>query len=107
MQFTIFIAALLAASPALAGDLTFFAGADCTGPVVGVATNVPVEECIFVANGGSAKSISYSGVPDGIEFFNSGGGNDECTNGPSLTLGGGSGCATAAAGHNFESTFFF
>ncbi|KAJ7156394.1 hypothetical protein C8R46DRAFT_1226618 [Mycena filopes] len=108
MQFTTLLAAaLLAAAPVLASDLTFFTGAGCTGSVISSAHNVGTEVCVSVPNGGSAKSISYSGVPDGILFFNSGGDSDNCNNQASQVFAGGSGCATAAAGVNFQSTFVF
>ncbi|KAJ7642355.1 hypothetical protein DFH06DRAFT_1334232 [Mycena polygramma] len=68
----------------------------------GESFNVPAGEC-FTLGGGSTKSISYSGVPNSISFFISGGGHDACTNGAQLTRGGGSGCATAPAGVNWES----
>ncbi|KAJ6529784.1 hypothetical protein B0H19DRAFT_1274171 [Mycena capillaripes] len=57
----------------------------------------------LLTNGGSAKSIGYSGVPNQIDFFGSGGAHDVCSNGATLVLGGGSGCGTAPAGFNFES----
>jgi hypothetical protein len=101
MQFNIgFIAAalLVAASPAMGATFIFFEGADCTGSKISVADNVPPLDCIHLPNGGSAKSISYFGVTNQIEFYESGGGHDECTNGATLTLGAGSGCGTASSG---------
>ncbi|KAJ7670610.1 hypothetical protein DFH06DRAFT_1178601 [Mycena polygramma] len=108
MQFNVvFIATALLASASLAmsATITGFAGADCTG-TQGESFNVPAGEC-FTLGGGSTKSISYSGVPSQIQFYISGGGHDACTNGASLTLGGGSGCATAPAGVNWESVAVF
>ena len=99
MQFNIvFIStALLAfASLAMSATITGFAGADFTG-TQGESFGVPSGEC-FTLGGGSTKSISYSGVPSEIQFYISGGGHDSCTNGATLVLGGGSGCATAPAG---------
>ncbi|KAJ6514207.1 hypothetical protein C8R47DRAFT_1206585 [Mycena vitilis] len=108
MQFNVaFIATALLASASLAmsATITGFAGADCSG-TQGQSFNVPAGEC-FTLGGGSTKSISYSGVPSQIQFYISGGGHDACTNGASLTLGGGSGCATAPAGVNWESVAVF
>ena len=48
-------------------------------------------------NGGSARSISYSGVPNQILFYESGGAHDACTNGNQASASG-SGCSTAPAG---------
>ena len=100
MQFNVaFVAAALlsSASLAMSATVTGFAGADCSGSVefgpVGVSTN----ECLTLG-GGSVKSISYSGVPSQIQFFESGGQHDSCTNGPQLVRGGGSGCANAPTG---------
>ncbi|KAJ7759993.1 hypothetical protein B0H16DRAFT_1533292 [Mycena metata] len=110
MQFNIgFIAAalLVAASPAMGATFIFYAGADCTGAKVSVADNVPPLDCIFIPNGGSAKSIGYSGVTTQIEFYESGGGHDKCTNGATGTGGPGSGCGTAPAGVNYESAYYF
>ena len=90
---------LACASSVMSAEITFFEGADCTGSIIGgtgisVGTNV----CAFLTNGGSGKSIGYSGVPNQIQFFLSGGGHDKCTNGAELTLGSGSGCGTAPDG---------
>ncbi|KIM47201.1 hypothetical protein M413DRAFT_440702 [Hebeloma cylindrosporum] len=108
MQFNVvFIASALIASASLAmsATITGFAGADCTG-TQGESFNVPSGEC-FSLGGGSTKSIRYSGVPSQIQFYISGGQHDSCTNGASLVLGGGSGCATAPAGVNWESVAVF
>ncbi|KAJ7648312.1 hypothetical protein DFH06DRAFT_1135756 [Mycena polygramma] len=104
MQFNVaFItsALLASASLALSATVTGFAGAGCTG-TKGKTFNVPAGEC-FTLGHGSTKSIKYSGVPNHIKFFISGGGHDACTHGAQLTRGGGSGCATAPAGVNWES----
>ncbi|KAF7328331.1 Membrane metallo-endopeptidase-like 1 [Mycena venus] len=102
-----FIAAALltSASSVMSVKFTAYEGADCTGKVLGVSTGSKPGDCVFLAHGGSAKSIQYSGVPqqDQVHFFKSGGGNDKCTNGAILTRPGGSGCATAPAGVNLES----
>ncbi|PPQ89765.1 hypothetical protein CVT25_008049 [Psilocybe cyanescens] len=108
MQFNVFVIAsalLASASVAMSATITGFAGADCTG-TQGQSFNIPSNEC-FSLGGGSTKSIRYSGVPSQIQFFISGGGHDSCTNGASLVLGGGSGCATAPAGVNWESVAVF
>ncbi|KJA24776.1 hypothetical protein HYPSUDRAFT_38434 [Hypholoma sublateritium FD-334 SS-4] len=107
MQFNVvFIATALlpSASLVMSSTITSFAGADCTGTVETVNTNVGSNVCLTDGSN-SAKSISYSGVGTEIQFFISGGGHDSCTNGASLTLGGGSGCATAPTGFNWESVF--
>ncbi|THU77658.1 hypothetical protein K435DRAFT_877571 [Dendrothele bispora CBS 962.96] len=105
LNFVFVATALLAsASPAMSATLQWFSGADCTGSIIGTSNGASSNECIFLTNGGSAKSISYSGVPNDISFFISGGAHDKCTNGSSLTRSG-SGCATAPAGVNWESVF--
>jgi len=99
MQFNVvFIATALLASASLAMSATIigFAGADCTGSQTPTA-QAPVGVCETLGSG-SVKSIRYSGVPNRIEFYISGGAHDNCTNGPTLVLGSGSGCATAPAG---------
>jgi hypothetical protein len=88
-------ALLVSASPAMSAIVEFFEGAGCTGSVIGTA-NGGGGECIWVINGGSARSISYSGA-NSIQFFISGGGHDQCRNGSQLTLSG-SGCSTAPDG---------
>ncbi|KAF9477075.1 hypothetical protein BDN70DRAFT_881560 [Pholiota conissans] len=108
MQFNVtFIAAALLASASMAMSATIvgFAGADCTGAQV-FSSGASSGLCLTLG-GGSVKSISYSGVPSSIQFYISGGGHDSCTNGSSLTRGGGSGCATAPAGVNWESVAVF
>ncbi|KAJ7249597.1 hypothetical protein C8J57DRAFT_1723809 [Mycena rebaudengoi] len=108
MQFNVvFIttALLASASLAMSATITGFAGADCTGSVV-FSSGASSNECLTLG-GASVKSISYSGVPSQIQFYISGGGHDSCTNGDQLTLGGGSGCATAPAGVNWESVAVF
>ncbi|KAJ7604203.1 hypothetical protein B0H17DRAFT_1222274 [Mycena rosella] len=109
MQFNVvFIATalLVSASPAMSATLVFFNGANCGGSVIATSTGSTPGECILLSGGGSAKSISYSGVPNQIDFFESGGAHDACSNGATLVLGGGSGCGTAPAGFNFESVSF-
>ncbi|KAJ7920215.1 hypothetical protein B0H13DRAFT_2319717 [Mycena leptocephala] len=94
MQFNvIFVATALlsSASLAMSATITAFAGAGCTGPMAKV----------------SMCRLDYSGVPGQIQFFISGGGHNSCTNGPSLVLGGGSGCATTPDGVNWESVAVF
>ncbi|KAK7455828.1 hypothetical protein VKT23_010862 [Stygiomarasmius scandens] len=103
LNFIFVSTALLAlASPAMSATLLWFSGADCTGSLIATSNGASSGQCIFLTNGGSAKSIRYSGVPNEISFFISGGGHDKCTNGSSLTRSG-SGCATAPTGFNWES----
>ncbi|KAF7368029.1 Membrane metallo-endopeptidase-like 1 [Mycena sanguinolenta] len=109
MQFNVaFIASalLVAAAPVLGADFVWFAGADCTGSVIATSPGVVPNECVWLTNGGSAKSISYSGVTDHAYFYESGGQHDICSNGPTITTGGGSGCATGPTGFNLESFSF-
>ena len=90
------VASLLASAyPALSATVTAFAGADCSGS--GQSFGVGSGECLSMGCQ-SFKSFGYSGVPSSIQFFLSGGPHDSCTNGASLTLGGGSGCGTAPDG---------
>jgi len=98
MQFNVvFVATALLASASLAmsARITIFDGADCTGNQA--STEVPSGFCGTLGSG-SRRSIGYSGVPSQIQFFISGGGHDNCSNGATLVRGGGSGCATAPAG---------
>jgi hypothetical protein len=94
----VFIATALLASASLAMSavVTGFAGADCTG-TQGESFTLSPPIC-FSLGGGSTKSIGYSGVPNSIQFYESGGGHDSCTHGSQLTLGAGSGCGTAPDG---------
>ncbi|KAF9055550.1 hypothetical protein BJ165DRAFT_1427072 [Panaeolus papilionaceus] len=104
MQFklaTFITAALVSASPAMAATVQWFAGADCTGALIGTSNNAQNGACIWLTNGGSVRSIGYSGTSS-IQFFISGGQHDRCTNGSQLTRSG-SGCATAPSGVNWES----
>jgi len=98
MQFALLISALVAAVPALATDFVWFSGASCTGFVIGRSPGVNPGICVFLANGGSAKSINYPGVPNHVNFFASGGAHDICSNASTIITGGGSGCATAPDG---------
>ncbi|KAJ7620401.1 hypothetical protein FB45DRAFT_1006932 [Roridomyces roridus] len=102
MQFNIALIAsaiLMAVSPVLGADFQWWSGAGCTGSVHLTSDNIPANECFGLSDGESTKSISYSGVPTQARFFRSGGSQDFCTNGPpTVTTGGGSGCATAPDG---------
>jgi hypothetical protein len=89
-------ALLVSASPAMSATLQWFDGAGCTGSVIATSYNAGGGECIWLTNGGSARSISYSGT-NSIQFFISGGGHDICSNGSQLTSSG-SGCSTAPNG---------
>ncbi|KAF5347661.1 hypothetical protein D9758_014851 [Tetrapyrgos nigripes] len=105
MQFNfafVAVALLASASPAMSATLQWYAGAGCTGTVVATSNGASSGQCIWLTQGGSVKSIQYSGVPKDISFFISGGAHDQCTNGSSLTRSG-SGCATAPTGVNWES----
>ncbi|KAF7368036.1 Membrane metallo-endopeptidase-like 1 [Mycena sanguinolenta] len=109
MQLTVaFIASALlaAAAPVLGADFVWFAGAGCTGSVIATSPGVTTNECVWLTNGGSAKSISYSGVPNHAFFYESGGQHDVCSNGATITTGAGSGCATGPTGFNLESFSF-
>ncbi|KAJ6469098.1 hypothetical protein DFH09DRAFT_1283113 [Mycena vulgaris] len=108
MQFNVvFIATALLASASLAmsAQITGFAGADCTGSVV-FSSGASSNECLTLG-GASVRSIGYSGVPSQIQFFESGGQHDSCTNGAQSVLGGGSGCSNAPGGFNWESVAVF
>ncbi|KAJ7636362.1 hypothetical protein FB45DRAFT_1001503 [Roridomyces roridus] len=99
-------AILIAASPVLGASFVWFAGADCTGTVIADVPDFPTGDCFGLPNRATAKSISFSGVPSVVEFFQSGGGHDQCTNGPFATFGGGSGCANGPNGFNIESFIY-
>ncbi|KAL0057604.1 hypothetical protein AAF712_015752, partial [Marasmius tenuissimus] len=90
-------ALLASASPAMSATLKWYSGAGCTGSVIGTSNGASSGQCIFLTNGGSAKSIGYNKLPHTASFFISGGGHDKCTGGSSLSRTG-SGCATAPAG---------
>ena len=101
MQFKFaFIATALfvSAFPAMSESATvqFFAGADCTGTLIGTINNAQQDSCVFVKNGGSGRSVGFSGT-NTIQFYESGGGHDNCTHGSQLTLSG-SGCSNAPNG---------
>ncbi|KAJ7054612.1 hypothetical protein C8F01DRAFT_1088742 [Mycena amicta] len=101
---------LASALPALSlsSNVTFFFGADCSGPIVAESTGSSPGECLYLADGGSAKSISYSvPIPSQLQFFASGGPNDICAGVPASTTvletaSTGEGCANAPDGYNLE-----
>ncbi|KAJ7627460.1 hypothetical protein FB45DRAFT_868677 [Roridomyces roridus] len=108
MQFNLALltsALLVAVSPVLGADFVWFSGAGCTGSVIARSPGVTPGECVWLTNGGSAKSISYSGVPNHANFFESGGAHDVCSNGATIVTGGGSGCATGPAGAEVRDEF--
>ncbi|KAF9456288.1 hypothetical protein BDZ94DRAFT_1276065 [Collybia nuda] len=108
MQFNVALLAaalVVSASPALSATVVFFSGADCTGQNIGQRTDLGPNVCLTLGSR-SARSIRYSGIPNNIRFYESGGGHDSCTNGATTTLGGGSGCSTAPAGFNWESVSY-
>ncbi|KAF7319690.1 SET domain-containing protein [Mycena kentingensis (nom. inval.)] len=105
MQFTSLITFVLAtAAAANAATLEWFDGASCTGTRMQISANAGPGMCIWLANGGSARSIRYSDVPDGnvVRFYQSGGPHDVCSNGHQAEETG-SGCSTAPDGFNWES----
>ncbi|KAF8881652.1 hypothetical protein CPB85DRAFT_1442766 [Mucidula mucida] len=71
---------------------------NCAGFVIARNPGVTAGSCVSLISGGSAKSVSYSGVPNHASYYSSGGSHDVCTNGPTIVTGSGSGCATAPAG---------
>jgi hypothetical protein len=79
---------------ALAIEISMFDGADCGGNNKGTATGLTTGECLTLGLQ-SIKSVSYTDVPNQIQLFVSGGDHDACSNGPQMTFGGGSGCASA------------
>ncbi|KAJ7226699.1 hypothetical protein GGX14DRAFT_417157 [Mycena pura] len=102
----VFITSILAsASLAMSATITGWDGANCSG-TQGQRFSVSSEEC-FTLGGGSTKAISYSDVPGQIQFYKSGGDHDACTNGAFLIRIGGSDCATAPDGFNWESVAVF
>ncbi|KAF7307643.1 Membrane metallo-endopeptidase-like 1 [Mycena indigotica] len=100
--FTLLTSVMLVAS-ANAATVKWFEGADCTGTLLTTSNGAGSGDCIFLTNGGSARSISWSGVPHEIQFFQSGGGSDKCKGKPQFTSSKSSGCSTAPTGHNWES----
>ncbi|KAF7355302.1 hypothetical protein MSAN_01446600 [Mycena sanguinolenta] len=98
MHFTTLIAtALLAASQVLAQtDVTWYAGADCTGAVVQVSLDLGIDSCVGAIGG--SKSIGYSVQPGpGLIVYT------DFSCGDAFTEVGGSGCATAPDGFNVGS----
>ncbi|KAJ7616511.1 hypothetical protein FB45DRAFT_1105709 [Roridomyces roridus] len=88
MQFNLALitsAILVAVSPVHGTNFVWFSGAGCTGTVVSTQDNVVAGDCTGLPNDATAKSISYSGVPGVAEFFQSGGGHDQCSGGQFLT----------------------
>ncbi|KAF7327237.1 Membrane metallo-endopeptidase-like 1 [Mycena kentingensis (nom. inval.)] len=103
MQFkTLFAAILVAATGASAATVEWFEGADCTGKRIATSPHAETVSCIWLTNQGSARSIRYIDVPHQIQFFESGGQHDRCTNGFQHSAKG-SGCSTAPTGKNWES----
>lgn len=99
MQFSVFFfatALVASASLAMSATVTAFSGASCTG-AAGPSFQGPPGGCFSLGNG-STQSFGYSGVTDHINFYISGGGHNDCTNGANLTRGAGSGCGTAPSG---------
>ena len=78
---------LASASLAVSATVTGFTGANCTTPQDHTYTVGP--PICFAYGCASWRSIRYTGVPNNIELYVSGGPHDSCTNGPSLVLGGG------------------
>ncbi|KAJ6455057.1 hypothetical protein C8R45DRAFT_1111706 [Mycena sanguinolenta] len=74
--------ALLAfALPVMSVTVTAFEGANCTGSILWLSNRASPGQSIFFTDGdsGESKSMSYSGVPNDILFYKSGGQNDHCT----------------------------
>ncbi|KAJ7199999.1 hypothetical protein GGX14DRAFT_170820 [Mycena pura] len=94
-------ALLVCASPAMSATVIAFAGADCTGAELGSGSGG--SGTCLTEGSASARSYSYSGVTNQIQFFQSGGQNDNCKGTPFATRGAGSGCVTAPTGVNIES----
>ena len=83
-----------------AASLVWFSGDDCTGTAIATDSNARLDECLVTAliNGGSARSISFSNVPNRILFFVVPSTTHvPCNAGYKLNATG-SGCATAPAG---------
>ncbi|KAF9471196.1 hypothetical protein BDN70DRAFT_926233 [Pholiota conissans] len=95
---------LTTVSLATSATVTGFAGANCTG-TEGQTFSVQPSEC-FTFENGAVKSISYSGVPNKIEFFIVTGAHSFCSTGATV-FGSGSGCATAPDGDEWESVLVF
>ncbi|KAH9478958.1 hypothetical protein JR316_0009421 [Psilocybe cubensis] len=89
----------------MSATITGFSGADCTG-TQGESFNVIVGEC-FSLGGQSTKSFQYTDVPTQSQYYASGGQHDSCTGTPSSIMPGGTGCATAPNGLNWESVSVF
>ncbi|KAK7055764.1 membrane metallo-endopeptidase [Favolaschia claudopus] len=94
----------LAATPsATAATIIAYFGADCGGDVIATSDDLNPGECIYLADQESARSMSYSGVPNQISFYESGGAHDACAHGATLILEGSEGCANGPDGFNLES----
>ncbi|KAJ6457812.1 hypothetical protein C8R47DRAFT_1227229 [Mycena vitilis] len=81
MQFNVaFLASALLASVSLAlsATVTGFAGADCSG-TKGESFNVPAGGMLHLGRRLGQVHPSYSGIPNSISFFISGGKHDTCT----------------------------
>ncbi|KAF7293414.1 hypothetical protein MIND_01118600 [Mycena indigotica] len=100
MQFTALFASLLvacAAGSASATTLKWHAGAGCTGAIIATQPAAKAGQCVLLAKGRTARSISFNGAK-GIDFFESGGKHDNCANGEQASSKKNSGCVTAPAG---------
>ncbi|KAF7293682.1 hypothetical protein MIND_01148200 [Mycena indigotica] len=105
MQLINLFASLLiacAAGSASATTLKWHVGARCTGGVIETVSDGKSGQCILLGQGRTARSISFNGAK-GIEFFESGGKHDACTNGAQASSTHNSGCVTAPAGFNWAS----
>ncbi|KAF7293411.1 hypothetical protein MIND_01118100 [Mycena indigotica] len=100
MQFTALFAC--AAGSANATNLKWHAGAGCTGAVIATQPAAKAGQCVLLAKGRTARSISFNGAK-GIDFFESGGKHDNCANGAQASSKKNSGCVTAPAGFNWAS----
>ncbi|KAJ7604441.1 hypothetical protein DFH06DRAFT_1349468 [Mycena polygramma] len=104
LQFNVAVittALLASASLGMSANITTFPGVNCTGAGAR-SINAPADECTNFG-GSSPQSISYSGVPNQILFYEFTPLNNECLGGATLVRGGGSGCATAPAGEGWWS----
>ncbi|KAJ7636667.1 hypothetical protein FB45DRAFT_907056 [Roridomyces roridus] len=70
---------LVAVSPVLGAGFVWHADANCTGEIIARNPNAKAGDCVFLKNGGSAKSIRFSGVPHQADFFVMSGKPDEGT----------------------------
>ncbi|KAF7310250.1 Membrane metallo-endopeptidase-like 1 [Mycena indigotica] len=94
-----------APSAAPAHHVQWHYGANCTDRVIETSDDARIGDCVYITQGYTGRSFSWTGATHGIEFFISGGSRDVC-NGLGNAFFEETGCATAPPGVNWQSFRF-